>query len=150
MAATIDLLPTFAAVAGAPLPTRRIDGVNILPLLKGEKGANPRDHFFYWYGTELQCVREGKWKLHFPHTYTSYEGIEPGKDGMPGPTARGKTGLELYDLENDVEERKNVVEKYPEVVERLKALAETAREELGDSLTKREGKEVRPSGKVAE
>jgi arylsulfatase len=150
IAATIDLLPTFAAISGAPLPTRKIDGVNILPLLKGEKGANPRDHFFYWWGRELQFVRQGKWKLVFPHTYTSYEGVEPGKDGMPGPTARGKTGLELYDLENDAEERMNVLDQYPEVVKRLTTLAETAREELGDSLTKREGKEVRPSGKAAE
>jgi len=150
IAATIDLLPTFAAIAGAPLPRKKIDGVNILPLLKGEKGANPRDHFFYWWGTELQFVRQGKWKLVFPHTYRSYEGVEPGKDGMPGPTAQGKTDLALYDLDNDVEERKNIVDKHPEVVERLKALAETAREELGDTLTKRQGKEVRPSGKVEE
>ncbi len=146
MAATMDILPTLAAIAGAPLPQQKIDGVNILPLLQGEKEASPRNHLYYYYGKQLQCVREGKWKLHFPHSYRSYQGVEPGKDGLPGPYARGKTGLELYDLENDISEKINLVEKYPEVVNRLQALAERARQELGDNEII--GKEVRPPGRV--
>ncbi|MFH1942338.1 MAG: sulfatase-like hydrolase/transferase [bacterium] len=148
MAATIDLLPTIAEIAGAPLPDRPIDGVNILPLLKGEKNANPRDHYYYYYGEQLRCVRQGKWKLHFPHEYRSYEGVEPGNDGFPGPYARGKTGLELYDLENDIGETTDVTDQHPDVVERLQALAEKAREDLGDSLTGRKGKNVRPVWRV--
>ena len=148
MAATIDLLPTIAEIAGAPLPDRPIDGVNILPLLKGEKNANPRDRYFYYYGEQLRCVRKGKWKLHFPHEYRSYEGVEPGNDGFPGPYATGKTGLELYDLENDIGETTDVTDQHPDVVERLQALAEKAREDLGDSLTGRKGKNVRPVGRV--
>ena len=148
MAATMDLLPTFAAIAGAPLPKNKIDGVNILPLLLGEKEANPRNHLYYYYGKQLQCVRQGKWKLLFPHSYRSYQGVEPGKDGLSGPYSEGKTGLELYDLENDIGEKINVAEKYPEVVRRLQKLGTKAREELGDE--KRAGKEVRPPGRVAE
>ena len=147
MAATIDILPTLAKIAGAPLPKNKIDGINILLLIEGSKKANPRKHYFFYYGRELQAVREDKWKLHFPHEYRSYEGVEPGMDGHPGPYGKGKTGLELYDLEKDISERDNVVKKYPKIVKRLQKLAEKARWELGDSLTDRKGHENRPSDK---
>lgn len=146
IAATLDLLPTFAAISGAPLPKHKIDGVNIMSLLQGEPEANPRDHLFYYYGKQLQCVRQGKWKLIFPHTYRSYKGIKPGMDGLPGPYAKGETGLELYDLENDISEKCNIASKYLEVVKRLQALGEKAREELGDGELV--GKGVRPPGRV--
>jgi arylsulfatase len=146
MAATMDLLPTFATIAGAPLPDRKIDGVNILPLLKGDSNANPRDHLFYYYGKQLQAVRQGKWKLLFPHEYRSYKGVEPGKNGLPGPYSKGETGFELYDLENDIGEEHDKAEDYPEVVERLKVLGESARKELGDEELVGEG--VRPVGQI--
>lgn len=146
MAATLDVLPTLAAITGAPLPLQKIDGVNILPVLKGAQDVNPRDHLFYYYGKQLQAVRQGRWKLHFPHGYRSYEGMEPGKGGLPGPYAHGETGLELYDLENDIGEKNDVAEKYPDVVERLMALGERARKELGDK--EMVGEEVRPPGRI--
>ncbi len=149
IAATIDLLPTIAAVTGAPLPEKPIDGINILSLLAEREGAEPRDHYFYYYGQELQAVRQGKWKLHFPHKYRSYVGVQPGRDGNPGPYASGRTGLELYDLEQDIGETKDEAARYPDVVERLKALAETARQELGDSLTMTKGRGVRPPGRIS-
>lgn len=145
---TIDLLPTIAAVCGATLPTKPIDGVNILPLLEGEKDANPRHHFLYYYDGELQAVRMGKWKLHFPHTYRSYAAVEPGRDGYPGPYSSGKTGIELYDLEEDIGEKLNVAERYPDVVAHVQALGAAAREELGDALTKTKGRGIRPPGRA--
>ncbi len=148
MAATIDLLPTIAAVTGAPLPKKTIDGVNILPLLKGDQVANPRDHYFYYYGGELRAVSQGKWKLYFPHQSRSYVGVEPGKDGFPGPYANLSVGLELYDLENDISETNNVIDQHPEAVAQLKALAEKGREELGDRLTQTKGKGVREPGRI--
>ncbi len=148
MAATMDLLPTFAAMTGAPLPEHKIDGVNILPLLKGESEANPRDHLFYYYGKQLQAVRQGRWKLHFPHEYRSYQGVEPGKDGLPGPYAHGRTGFELYDLENDIGETHDVADKYPDIITQLRALGEIARKELGDGDLLGEG--VRPVGRISE
>jgi arylsulfatase A len=72
--------------------------------------------------------------------------VEPGKGGLPGPFAHGETGLELYDLENDIGEKLDVAEKYPEVVERLTALGEKARKELGDKELV--GEEVRPPGRI--
>jgi arylsulfatase A-like enzyme len=150
MAATIDILPTLAAITGADLPKNKIDGVNILSLMEGKKGAAPRDYYFFYYGKELQAVRQGKWKLHFPHEYRTYKGFEPGKDGWPGKTGTGKTSLELYNLENDISETTNVADKYPKVVKRLQTLAEKAREDIGDSLTRQKGQNVRSPGKIPE
>jgi len=144
MASTIDLLPTIAGIAGAPLPEKKIDGVSILPLLKG-KNENPRDVFYFYYGNALQAIRQGRWKLHFPYSYRSYKGVEPGKNGYPGSRIDRTTELELYDLKNDISERNNVIDQHGDVVRRLEKLAEKARRELGDSLTKRKGQEIRPA-----
>ncbi|MHC4905112.1 MAG: sulfatase family protein [Planctomycetota bacterium] len=148
LAGTIDVLPTMAAIAEAPLPTKKIDGVSILGLLEGEKEANPRQEYYYYYGKELRAVRQGPWKLHFPHSYRSYENVEPGKDGWPGPYGKGKTGLALYNLQEDIGERKDVKDQHPEIVEQLKTLGEKARSDLGDSLTKRKGTHVREPGSL--
>jgi arylsulfatase A-like enzyme len=145
MAATIDLLPTIAAISGSPLPLKKIDGVNILALLEGEKNANPRNLYFFYYGKQLRGVRQGKWKLTFPHEYRSYQGLEPGKDGFPGPTKRRKTDLQLFDLDNDISETIDVASQYQDVVKRLEILAEKSREDIGDSLHEMEGKNVRPA-----
>ena len=147
MAASIDLLPTLASIAGAPLPKKPIDGVNILPLMLGDKEANPRDHFYYYYGGGLRAVRQGRWKLFFPHTTRTYKGMKPGENGLPGPYARMEVGHELYDLEADVGEMRDVSGAHPDVVARLEALAEQAREELGDRLIGMNGKGVRPPGR---
>jgi arylsulfatase A len=150
VAATIDILPTLAKLAGAKLPEHTIDGLDIWPLLSGKEGAtspHDKDGYYMYYGRELQAVRSGKWKLHFPHAYRSLKG-EPGQDGLPGPYIQKRTGLELYDLAADISESKNVVGQYPEVVERLKKLADAARKELGDSRLKMQGAGTRPVGQL--
>jgi arylsulfatase len=142
-------LPTIAAIIKAPLPQNKIDGLNILPLLKGETNANPRDHLFYYFGkNNLEAVREGHWKLVLPHTYRSEEGELPGKNGYPGKMHNAKTELALYDLRRDPGERYDVKKQNPEVVERLQKLVEEAREDLGDDLTGRPGTNRRPPGKL--
>lgn len=149
LASNIDILPTLAAITGAPLPPNKIDGVNILSLLKGDVNANPRDHLFYYYGrNSLEAVREGHWKLILPHKYESNENELPGKDGLPGKIHKDSTGLALYDLRRDSGERYDVKEQNPEVVQRLQILAEQAREDLGDDLTDNPGKNRRPAGKL--
>ncbi len=143
LAATIDLLPTLAHLSGADLPARRIDGLNIWPLMAGEPGAKtPHESYYYYWGRELQAIRSGPWKLHFPHSYRSLKG-EPGHGGIPGPYVQKKTGLELYNLESDVGETTNVADAHPEVVKRLQELAELARKDLGDSATGQRGENVR-------
>jgi len=148
IASTIDFLPTIAAIAGTNLPSQPIDGVNILPLMKGEKDANPRETFLYYYGGELQAVRSGKWKLHFPHSYASLAGTEPGKDGHPGRYATVKTGVALYNLEDDIGEKEDLAAQHPDIVARLSALGAAAREELGDTITGVKGRSVRPPGRA--
>jgi len=148
LAATIDVLPTIAKLAGGELPRHRIDGKDIWPLMSGKRGARtPHDAFFYYWGEELQAARSGKWKLHFPHSFSTPE--PPGADGAPGKMVTRQIGQELFDLENDIGETTNVADKHPDVVRRLQALADKCRDDLGDSLTKRTGKGVRPPGRLA-
>jgi arylsulfatase A-like enzyme len=144
---TIDVLPTFARLAGAEVPhDRKIDGRDIWPLLSGQPGAKtPHDRFYFYWNLGLEAVRSGPWKLHLPHEYRMLAG-EPGKDGQPGPYKTARIELALYNLENDIGESRNVADEHPEVVQQLLALAEEAREDLGDSLTGRRGTGRRPSG----
>lgn len=148
-AMTIDVLPTMAKLAGADLPPEKIDGLDVWPLISGRPGArNPHDAYYFYWGRALQGVRSGRWKLHFPHSYPTLNGRPGGTGGNPVPYEQGQTPLALFDLDSDPGETKNVAEQHPDVVERLKALADRAREDLGDSVTKQQGKGVRPPGKV--
>lgn len=94
----------------------------------------------------MQAVRSGKWKLHFPHAYRTLRGA-PGREGKPGPYDTARTGLALFDLENDIGQKTNVAAENPEVVARLQKLAERIREDLGDSATGRKGTGVRGAGR---
>lgn len=146
VAGTIDVLPTFAKLAGAALPTQKIDGGDLWPILSGQSNAtSPREAFYYYWGKELHAVRSGPWKLHFPHEYRSLKG-PPGQDGSPGPYQQLKCGLELYNLDQDIGEQHDVAAQHPAEVARLQALADKIRGELGDTLTGVSGKEIRPSG----
>jgi len=146
----IDILPTLAAIAGAPLPEKKIDGVNVLELMKGNKEANPRKSFLYYYRkNSLEAVNNGDWKLVFPHPGRTYEGFAPGKDGQAGG-ANENFNFEgaLYDLRRDPGERYDVKFTYPEIVKELEKIAAEAREDLGDDLTGNPGKNRREPGRV--
>jgi arylsulfatase A len=146
-AMTIDLLPTIAKFAGADLPKLPIDGKDIGPLLTGVKGAqSPQEAYYFYWDRELQAMRSGKWKIHFAHDYQTLE--SPGKDGKPGPYAKTRTEIALFDLETDPGEAKDLAAAHPDVVTRLSMLAERVRTDLGDVATKREGKGVRPAANV--
>lgn len=138
LACTIDLLPTFAAITGATLPNKKIDGVNILSLFIGNEDADPRDHLYYYFKkNSLEGVRKGPWKLVLPHPYGSYEGVLPGNDGFPGKKHSDSTGLALYDLRRDPGELYDVKDQNPEIVRDIQKLVEQAREDLGDDFTGR-------------
>jgi len=144
----MDILPTIAAITNAKLPTNKIDGINMLPFVRGEVQNSPRDEFYYYYEGDLCAVRKNEWKLVFPHSYRSYIGVEPGKDGWPGPYSRRNSGLELYNLLEDISEKENIVEKHPEIVDKLRLIAVTARQTLGDNIVNIKGSEVRPCGRI--
>ena len=145
-AMTIDLLPTLAALAGAQVPQDRIiDGRNFWPLLEKRKdAAAPHDALYFYWGDGLHAVRSGRWKLHLPHPFQSV--ASPGKDGSPGKMARREIELSLFDLENDPAESENVVNQHPEIVAQLMQYVERAREDMGDALVKRTGRNLRAAG----
>lgn len=144
---TIDILPTLAAITETPLSGNKIDGVNIFPLMNGTPDANPRRILYYYYGNnQLEAVRKDHWKLVFPHKYRSYEDVAPGNDGLPGEYNTKTAGLELYDMRRDPGERYNVIEQHPGIAAELEKIGEEAREDLGDSLTDRPGKNRRKPG----
>jgi arylsulfatase A len=148
-AATIDIFPTFARLAGVKLPEHKIDGLDMWPVISGVLGATSPHEAYYFYGmNSLQAVRAGKWKLHFPHTYSTLAGKPPGKEGEPGPYSTRKIGLSLYDLEGDPGETHDVTLEHADIVKRMIELAEKARDDLGDAASKRIGKGVRPPGHI--
>ena len=134
VASTLDVLPTFAALAGAPAPTDRIlDGHDITPLIHAAPGAvSPTEAYYYYLWTHLQAVRSGKWKLHLARPARP-----PWCARLAGRHIHPKDVFEitkplLYDLAADVGEQHDVADAHPDVVERLLKLAEKARDDVGD------------------
>ncbi len=149
----IDLLPTMAGLIGADLPERKIDGLDIWPVISGEDGAeSPHDaYWFYYKQNELQAVMADGWKLVLPHTYRTLDGKETTDDGLPiNYTNLKLEEIELYHLDEDIAEASNVAKEHPEMVAELMEHAEAARTELGDKLTKSTGSGNRPAGQLTE
>ena len=85
--------------------------------------------------------------MQLPHTYRGLGNRPGGTDGIPVNYDMVKLkAAELYDLQEDIGEKHDLPAQHPEMVKRLEAFAEKMREELGDSLTGREGKGVREAG----
>ncbi|WP_439481301.1 sulfatase family protein [Cyclobacterium plantarum] len=153
VAMTIDILPTIAHITGAALPEKKIDGKNILPLIKVEENASsPQDAYYIYYNqNELQAVIMGKWKLVFPHRYRSLpdDFVAP-TDGIPGKYEMIELEeMALFDLENDVSEKTNLIHENPDIVKEMMQLADKAREDMGDALNDKEGKNRRSPGRLA-
>jgi arylsulfatase len=148
LASNIDIFPTLAELGQAPLPQRKIDGISLLPLLRGTDGANPRETFVYYFNkNDLEAVTDGVYKLVFPHRYVTYGAYAPGINGLPGKLDHENVyKAELYDLRRDPGERYDVISQYPEVAARLMHVADQMREELGDDLMRVKGKERREPG----
>jgi arylsulfatase A len=120
----MDIFPTLAFLTGIDVPDERvIDGKNIWPLLSGKEGAKtPHEKFFYHRQNELKAVRSGQWKLH----------------------RSGNSGLELYDLENDISEKTNLAKDHPQIVDKLlDYMEEFDREMSNPELTRPPGKAAR-------
>jgi arylsulfatase A-like enzyme len=148
---TIDVLPTVARLLNVELPAdRTIDGHDIWPLMISPDDDWPSPHAVYYcyYDHELRAVRDERWKLVLPHQSRTLNGRPGGRDGYPAPYATEAVGLALYDLDEDVGETRNVADQHPDIVARLQAAAEGARNDLGDSLTDRKGQNVRPPGRA--
>ena len=145
-AMTIDLLPTVAELIGARLPKHPIDGKSIVKLLKGTSDTSPHEAYYFYYGRQLQAIRMGKWKLHFPHGYRTMAGRPGGTGGIPTRYSQAKIGLALFDMEKDIGETNDVKAKHPDIVKQLQALGDKMRNELGDNG--RTGNGIRPAGQL--
>jgi len=135
---TLDILPTFAKLSGGKVPDDRvIDGMDLSSVILMEEGAkSPHQVFYYYFMSQLQAVRSGKYKLYLEMAERQY-----------GWTRKiEKAQMELFDLDLDPGEKINVVTEHPEIVKRLLELAEIAREDMGDF--ERPGKNARPFGWV--
>jgi arylsulfatase A len=108
LSSTLDVFPTFAELAGAPLPKDRIlDGNSLATFLKG-KAESPRDTMFFYSGSQLQAVRKGPWKMYLQSkTYAVKNKLQEAKPPI------------LFHVEQDPSEQYNIAEQHPEIVEEL-------------------------------
>lgn len=127
-ASFIDIVPTIAEITNTKSLPNAIDGKSMLPLLLGKSKENVRDVHYFFQINELQAVRKGKWKLHFPHNYEHV--TTPGADAKRGQTTSMTIGLSLFDLEADPAETTDVSSKHPKEVAELKALGEKFKAEM--------------------
>ncbi|TWU00880.1 sulfatase family protein [Stieleria varia] len=107
LASTLDMLPTFAAMSGTPLPENVVlDGYDISKtLIDGE--PSPRHAMFFYRDTRLMAVRYGRYKAHFL-TQDSY---------VPGSNVVNTHDPPLlFDLELDISEKRDVAAAHPEVI----------------------------------
>jgi arylsulfatase A len=149
-----DWLPTLLAVAGAsPPPSPKLDGVNVLPLLRGERDRVPTTRFWQWnrYTPAVECnaaMRDGDWKLvrpairecmrlapedlamdvdakRRPERYRDIERApEPVRADYPVPD------VQLFDLSSDPFERVDRAALEPERAARMLRALETWFEEV--------------------
>jgi arylsulfatase A-like enzyme len=116
-----DIYPTFLEAAGAPLrPEQHVDGVSIMPLLKGEQMTRGAIYWHYPHygnqgGTPGGIVREGDWKL-----------IEFYEDSH----------VELYNLASDISEQADLAEADPERAEAMRAKLALWRAQVGAIMPK--------------
>jgi arylsulfatase A-like enzyme len=120
----LDILPTALAAAGAsPSDDGKLDGVNLLPYLRGERPGAPHDALYWRFGGSL-AIRMGDWKL------TKTTGADAG-----GAVRGGKASVQgalLFNLKNDIGETTDLAAKEPERLRQLAAAWEKWNSELAD------------------
>jgi arylsulfatase A-like enzyme len=129
----MDILPTIANITSAKIPNDRItDGKDIAPLLFGNPNTqSPYKAFLYYFMNDLCAVRSGKYKLVMKETHKPHR----------------KKPL-LYNLDDDIAETKDVAAEHPEIVKNLLAIAQNARQDLGDDSRNIAGQNCRQPGRV--
>ncbi len=149
LSSTLDIYPTLAELLSLKLPAKKIDGVSLMPILKGDVTSQPRKEFYYYYrANSLEGVRKDDWKLVLAHPGRTYENFETGMDGFPGKVEENSSLKQgLYDLRRDPGERYDLQNQFPEIVNELLLMADKARADLGDDLVQAKGANRRPAGK---
>ena len=139
LATTMDLLPTFAKLAGGGPPAgRKTDGHDIAPLLLGEKNAKtPYEVLYYYHQDQLQAIRSGPWKMFLPVNATN---------AHPHFNKTQKPATLLFNVVEDIACKNDVAAEHPEVIARLNRFVKQARADLGDRGLR--GKGQRAIGKA--
>lgn len=97
-----DIMPTLAELAQTECPPT--DGISFLPTLLGKESRQQEHEYMYWEfpeGIGQKAVRWGKWK------------------GMVTDIRKGNDTMQLYDLENDIQELHDVASEHPDIVDRM-------------------------------
>ena len=138
IATNMDLFTTLATWGGAEIPEdRTIDGKNISSLFTDPLNSeSPHEAFFYYFGGQLQAVRSGKWKLNLPMEKPLLQ-LGMGELGYSVTKRYNRlfgdpVPARLYNLDEDIGEKRDVSGEHPGVVEELLNYADTARKEIGD------------------
>jgi len=108
----VDILPTFAALAGAKLPDQPLDGLSMVPLFKNAQAQLDRDAVYWHFPGYLQG-RQGSWRTTPVSVIRTrdYKLMKFYEDGH----------LELYNLKEDIGEKNNLAEKMPDKAKELHA-----------------------------
>lgn len=116
----MDIVPTFLKLAGAAPPPKPLDGIDIGPLLSGQRRDLEREVLLYFDDIHLQCARWGRWKLHVARYNTFAYNPAPagGRHNFPVDPP------ELYDLLNDPDESYDVAPENPKIVSEIQSRIE--------------------------
>ncbi len=127
--ATIDMLPTIAALTSSTLPTdQRIDGMDMSHKLLGTDGGSNRDEYLYYTSRgQIEGIRQGKWKL-LARTNGRNRNR---KNAQPASPA-----MHLFDLSTDVGEKKNLGQDHTDLVSRLNARMKELDAEITENARK--------------
>ena len=120
LASMLDIFPTVTRLCGGKLPSKPLDGIDIWPLLDGEKDSIDRPPLLYFDNWDLQCARWMNWKLHIARhntaAYTPAPAIGRHSYLLPKP--------ELYNLAADPDESYDVAAENPRIVAQIEAKIE--------------------------
>ena len=131
------MMATFAALTGQEVEPK--DSVNILPALVGEPAKPLREELVLAaFKKSHLSLRKGKWMYIPAQGSGGFRGTKPGSNQFAGPAAASFTGhgnsdiadgkikpnappAQLYDMEADVNQTRNLYKDYPEVVQEMHA-----------------------------
>jgi len=154
---SIDLYPSLSKIAGTKVPNdRKIDGIEMSGLLLGQEDLSSRDTFFYYMCNNLEAVRAGDWKLHVSRRpgaddFVKFSADHDGTSGSARDVYATEKNIEvkeLYNLKEDIGEKNNLYDMYPDIVSKLMKNIDDCRKDLGDTFTKTEPENVREIGRV--
>ncbi len=120
LGSAMDMMPTIAKLCGATLPNKALDGIDLWPLLSGQKTTLDRDALLYFDAWNAQCIRRGNYKLHVSRYNSQVYSPAPaaGRINLPLPQP------ELYDLSSDPDESYDIAPEHPGIVKELAAILE--------------------------